>query len=271
MKKLLLLTGLLIMLCNCSNNLEFNDRAFQGIKDNELWRASEFSAQIDDKGGLKIVGIFNDESITLNITSPITGVYELGIDSENRISYKPSGSSEFSTLNGGSGIVTINAYNMEAQTISGSFSFNAFSANGDMTNMIDGVIYQVPLITEEVIEKDNKLRASVDDSELIAEDVILLNDNNIIEVQGTGADGRFIKMYLPETIANGSYNLNEQSDSGTYAIYGFNNGETSTAQYGTLFINKHDTSLNMMAGTFSFTTLLPNSVSVEDGSFKIYY
>jgi len=84
-------------------------------------------------------------------------------------------------------------------------------------------------------------------------------------------DGSFITLVIPETTAIGSYNLNQQSTYGTYAVYGFSNGTTSNSQNGTLLILEHDIALNRIRGTFIFNTLSPNSVEVNNGNFTAFY
>ncbi len=271
MKKFLLLTTFLLALCNCSNDLEFNTQAFQAIKDNVLWKAPNFNAQINEDGTLKIVASFNDEVLILNVSGSAEATYELGIDSPSSATYTTSNSPVFSTLNRGNGQIVVQNYNVIEQTISGTFGFNTFSANGDVVNFINGVFFKVPIVDVVNIDIEGELRASVDDVELVADDVISTKGGGIIEIQGIAADGSFIKIFLPETITIGSYNLNEQSASGTYAIYGYANGVTSVAQFGTLFISEHDILSSKIKGSFVFTTLLPNSVSVENGSFIAFY
>lgn len=271
MKNLFLLAGLLLTLFSCSDELQFNEHALQATKDSELWKASDFSITISEEGFLNLRGTYKNDVFNLNIESTEPGVYNMGEGSNTTAWYRNDEGKAFTTEYLGNGEVVINGYNAESQTYSGTFKFNAFSSDREVANFINGVFYQVPVVFEDIIEEEGELKASVDDSELEADEVTALNTSGMIEVQGMSADGSFIKLYIPENTPVGSYNLNELSASGTYAVYGYPNGTTSTAQYGTLFINEHNIASKRIKGTFTFTTLLPNSVSVENGNFTAYY
>jgi len=271
MKKFVLLSCLFLAVFSCSDELEFNEHAFQATKDSEYWKASDFSVTISEDGFLNLTGIYNDEIVNINVESSQPGTYNLGINSNSTAWYKDDKGQGFTTEYYGNGEVVIERYDAESQTYSGTFRFNAYSSDREVTNFINGVFYQVPIVTEIEIENEGELKAKVNESELEADEVEAVNQNGMIEVQGKASDGSFIQIYIPETISAGSFNLNEQSDSGTYAIYGYANGTTSTAQYGTLFINEHNVASRKIKGTFTFTTLLPNSVSVENGNFTAYY
>lgn len=271
MKHFFLFTTLILTLFSCSNDIEFNEHAFQATKDNEFWKASDFSIKINDNGFLNLVGTYKDEVVTIHIQSTEIGVYSLGTDSNSTAWYTDGKGSGFTTEYRGNGEVAIEKYDPVSQSYTGTFRFNAFSSDGEAANFINGVFYQVQLTTDSEIEEEGDLKASVDDSDLQADEVLADNEEGVIKIQGVSADGSFIKLYIPQTTVAGSYNLNEQSDSNTYAVYGFANGVTSTAQFGTLFINEHNVASGMIKGSFTFRTLLPNSVSVENGSFTAYY
>jgi len=271
MKKFLLLISFLVTFFNCSNELKFNEHAFQATKNNEFWKASEFSITVSEDGLLSLVGTFKDEAVVLNVESAEPGIYSLGTNSNSTATYVDDEGQGFTTEYHGNGEIVIERYDPVEQTFTGSFRFNAHSFSGEVANFINGVFYQVPLVVKPEIVNEGELKASIDDSQLNADEVAALNENGMIEVQGIDADGSYIKLYIPETTLVGSYNLNEQSDSGTYAVYGYSNGTTSIAQFGTLFLNEHDLTSGMIKGSFTFTTLLPNSVSVENGSFTAYY
>ncbi len=270
MKRFLLFTSLLFTLFNCSDELQFNEHAFQATKDKELWKASDFSVSVDEDGYLSITGALNNEVVTLNVESTEIGVYSL-TNANSTAWYENEDGKGFTTEYRGNGEVMIERYDVVNQTFTGSFRFNAFSSDGEVVNFINGVFYQVPVVVKTEVEYEGDLKASVDDSQLEANEVNTINENGMIKVKGMDVDGSYIELRIPETTMIGSYNLNEQSVSGTYAVYGYANGVTSAAQYGTLFINEHDAVSGLIKGSFTFTTLLPNSVSVENGSFTAYY
>lgn len=271
MKRFLLLTTFLLTLFSCSNDMEFNDHVFQVSKNSEFWKASDFSITINEDGFLSIVGALDNEVITLNLTSTEPGIYDLNAGSNNTAWYKDANGLGFTSEYQGDGEVVIEKYDPLEQTFTGTFRFNAFSRDGAVANFVNGVFYRIPLVTEEEIEDLSVLNASINDSDFVADTLSAVKREGMIEVEGFASDGSFVKIMLPETITSGSFNLTAQSVSDTYAVYGFANGITSAAQYGTLFIHEHDISGGLIKGTFVFTTLLPNSVLVDNGSFTVYY
>lgn len=272
MKKFLLLTSFMLTLLNCSNDLVFNDQAFQATIDNEYWKATEFGASIEEDGTFTITAALNNQVVTLTTSSLQSGTYQLGVNNENKAVYKATDLTVFSTLNNGDGEIVIENYDPVDNTITGSFRFNAYSLDGLTVNFNSGVLYRVPLQTEvEELEEEGQLRATVDDSDLIAEEVTSIMEDRMIQIVGTAADGSYIKIYIPENTPTGNHNLNQQSASGTYAVYAYPNGVVTAAQFGTLFITEHDMINGRIQGTFTFTTLLPNSVFVENGLFTAYY
>lgn len=272
MKKILLLSSFILTLFTCSEALEFNTPSFQGEKETEFWSATSFNAIAKSNGSIEITGVSRDDVVTLNIPSLFSGTYTLGVSDSSNATFQTLNQPIYSTDNSGDGEIIIEEYNIETQTITGRFNFNAVSENGDIVNFIKGVFYRVPITLFEEIVAANQLNASVDNTELdINEIMIDVDDLDVIEVKGTSTDGTFIKLVIPETTNVGSYNLNNQSDSGTSAQYGFSNGTTSNSQFGTLFILEHDRIINRIKGTFTFNTLQPNSVEVNNGSFTVFY
>ncbi len=73
MRKILIpiIVFLLILSCSnniqlsCSNNIQFNSPAFQGTKNYNYWRASDILATLVENGGIRIIGVNIDESLTL--------------------------------------------------------------------------------------------------------------------------------------------------------------------------------------------------------------
>jgi hypothetical protein len=271
MKKFLLLTSFTLTLLSCTNDLVFNDHAVQATKDNVYWKASEMGISLNEDGTMTLVASLNDQLLTFHLSGTEPGVYGLGEDSDNRVLYTDADLIQYSTLNNGDGEVVIERYNPIEQTYTGSFRFNAFSDSGDIVNFHQGTLYRVPLVNEIVEEGLGELRATVDDNSLDANEVLVINEDRIIQIKGIASDGSYITLYLPDNITTGSHNLNQQSSSGTYAVYGYADGTVTAAQFGTLFLNEHDVVEGRIRGSFTFTTLLPNSVYVDDGSFTAYY
>jgi hypothetical protein len=73
MKKHFLYLFLFFAFISCSDNVKFNNPAFEGQKDNVFWRAVDAKATLVD-GILTIEGFTRNEKLTLTIPSPQTSV-----------------------------------------------------------------------------------------------------------------------------------------------------------------------------------------------------
>ncbi|MFH7016473.1 DUF6252 family protein [Flavobacterium sp. FlaQc-47] len=154
MKKYCCLLITVFLFASCTEDVKFNNPAFQGLKDNVFWRAQSYKAQMQTNGVFIIEGSLGFEKVTFNIPSPSQETYILGVDNLTTASYSntlPAQSEEFTTgENRGNGQITVTEYNVENQTISGTFKFNAL--NVDETdlektgiNFTEGVFYKIPV------------------------------------------------------------------------------------------------------------------------------
>jgi hypothetical protein len=156
MKKILSLLVLLVAFASCEEDIKFNNPAVQGLKDNELWRATEFSAE--KFGNSVVITAKNDvETVVLTLNAPAPdSVHELGVNDLNTASYNLSvdGIEDYYETGTGVGngrIVLRGAIDNDLVGtngkgfISGSFYFNAVNENGDIVNYQEGVFYKVPL------------------------------------------------------------------------------------------------------------------------------
>lgn len=271
MKKFLLLTGFIISFFSCSEELEFNTPSFQGEKNASFWQATDFNAITNEDGSINLVGILRSEVVTLNVANSVPGIYSLGANSQSKATFEMTNSPTYSTTNQGDGEIVIEAYNVEEQTITGTFNFNAFSSEGETLNFNKGIFYRIPILPVEDVVLVNQFNASVDEVEMDIAEVVSTFNDDIIEITGMTSDSRFITLSMPESIAIGSYNLGTASTFGTYAVYGLADGATSNSQFGTLLILDHDRTINRIRGTFVFNTLSPNSVEVDNGTFAVFY
>lgn len=157
MKKILSLLVLLVAFASCEEDIKFNNPAVQALKDNELWRATEFSAV--KSGNSVIITAKNDvETVVLKMNAPAPeSVHELGVDETNKATYQLSvdGVDDFyqTGTSLGNGRIVLRAArdnNINATDgngyISGSFSFNAVNAEGLIVNYQEGVFYKVPIV-----------------------------------------------------------------------------------------------------------------------------
>lgn len=153
MKKILSLILLSAAFISCEEDVKFNDPAVQGIRDNELWKATDFSASRGADNSLTITADNGFESITLTTDDIVPGVYTLGEDEANKATFTLSVDGVemfYSTGAGiGDGEITISANpeetNIVAGYITGFFHFNAEDEDGNVLNFQEGVFFRVPI------------------------------------------------------------------------------------------------------------------------------
>jgi hypothetical protein len=156
MRRFLLFTCLFGLLLSCGDEIEFNTPAVQGNKDGNLWRAEFYAADIDF-GGFLVEGGIGLERVQLVTQIDSRGTFELGGDSPNRALFKDAQGVVYSTANApdeslslypATGVIIVdNIEQTEPKTISGTFWFYAYTADGlNTVNFSQGVFYKIPLI-----------------------------------------------------------------------------------------------------------------------------
>lgn len=149
------------MLSSCTEEVKFNNPAFQSLKDNVFWRAQIYEAQIASDDKVTIKGTMGSEQVILNLASSEERTYFLGLDNVTRASYYYEIGSDvflFSTgPNIGEGEITITEYNIENKTISGTFKFKAVNSNAAANekknvSFTEGVFYKVPVTPSTTFE-----------------------------------------------------------------------------------------------------------------------
>ncbi|MEC5164420.1 hypothetical protein RCH18_000136 [Flavobacterium sp. PL11] len=155
MKKFLLLTVILFCFISCEEDIRFNDPAFQGLKNNVFWRATDFKAKLATNGSLIIEAYTSNEFLSFTTTSPGKGIYLLGPDSFNIVVYTEDRGiyeTNYSTsIGGANGEIKITDYDDINNTISGTFKFNAIytetiSNEEPNLNFQQGFFYNVPIV-----------------------------------------------------------------------------------------------------------------------------
>jgi Family of unknown function (DUF6252) len=156
MKKHIYLLITVLAFVSCTDDVKFNNPAFQTLKDNVFWRAQSYKAQTLTNGGLILEGSLGYETVTFRLPVISQKTYFLGINNGTTASYYntlPSHLEEFTTgMNRGGGQIIVTEYNAELKTISGTFKFNAVNIDGTnvkKTEMkfTEGVFYKIPVST----------------------------------------------------------------------------------------------------------------------------
>lgn len=153
MKKILSLIVLLVAFTSCEEDVKFNNPAVQALKDNDLWKATDFTAVKGSDNSLTITADNGFETMMLKTQNIDPGVYQLGVDNSSKASYTLSVDGVemfYSTGAGiGNGQIKISAVpaetNITAGYITGMFYFNAEDEDGDVVNFQEGVFFRVPI------------------------------------------------------------------------------------------------------------------------------
>lgn len=159
MKKLLLVSLVFVILFGCGDDIEFNSPAFQGDRENELWRAKAFSASIAENGFLTIIGINNLETVRLKVPTVTESTFIVGDIDANEAEYTDGFGTVYSTTNNPDegvsiypelGEIVIEEINYTNATFTGTYRFLAFDASGmNSVGFTNGIFYKVPLISGE--------------------------------------------------------------------------------------------------------------------------
>jgi hypothetical protein len=157
MKKQFLYLFLFFAFISCSDNVKFNNPAFEGQKDSVFWRAVDAKGSIGSGGSLIIEAYTKDEVVTLKTSAPNPGTYFLGTSNLNIASYvlkDASGTITFSTGFGiGEGQIVIEEYDAVNNTVTGTFKFNAENINnnplaGPILNFQYCHFYKIPVVPQ---------------------------------------------------------------------------------------------------------------------------
>ncbi len=154
MKKTLYFLLLIFTVASCTDDVKFNNPAFQTLKNNVFWRAIGYKAHTGTDGITVIEGALGYEKVILQIPSTAVQTYVLGVNDVSIASYSntlPGQQANFSTgTDKGTGQIVVTEFNTETNTISGTFKFTAL--NKDETDaenpkivFTEGVFYKIPI------------------------------------------------------------------------------------------------------------------------------
>jgi hypothetical protein len=153
MKKYFYFLSFLLLLVSCTEDIRFNNPAFQTLKDNVFWRAQVYNAGIESNGVFIVEGTLGYEQIRFQLLEPAEKTYVLGINEDTKVFYENTYNGqvvEFSTgTDKGNGEITVTEYNTVENTISGTFKFTAVNADSNAEKQTmhfsEGVFYKIPV------------------------------------------------------------------------------------------------------------------------------
>lgn len=154
MKKYVYFLSFLLLVTSCTEDVRFNNPAFQTLKDNTFWRAQSYQSGTAANGIFTVEGSLGYEKISFQIPDPSQKTYVLGIDDVTKAAYKnafPGKEIEFTTgANRGSGQIVVTEYNSDEKTISGTFKFTAQNVDAanekQQIHFTEGVFYKIPIV-----------------------------------------------------------------------------------------------------------------------------
>ncbi|KRD63114.1 hypothetical protein ASE40_04860 [Flavobacterium sp. Root935] len=153
MKKYFYFLPLIFLLTSCTEDIRFNNPAFQTLKDNVFWRAQSYKSGTETTGIFVVEGSLGYEKISFQLPAPSQKTYILGVDDVTKATFKntyPGQEEEFTTGEGkGSGQIIVTEYNTIDKTISGTFKFTAINVNNGAEkkeiHFTEGVFYKIPV------------------------------------------------------------------------------------------------------------------------------
>jgi len=154
MKRYVYFLFLILLLSSCTEDVKFNNPAFQTLKDDVFWKAQSYKASVDANENLIIEGFLGFEKVTLQTASVTQKTYILGVDNISKAAYTNTFTDQmtaFSTgTNSGNGQIVVTNYDIKTKTVSGTFKFNAVNLDENDTenpnvSFTEGVFYKVPV------------------------------------------------------------------------------------------------------------------------------
>lgn len=265
MRSFMLLFFAAFALVSCED-VQTNSPALQAEVNGVLYRATDARAEIRENGNLVLQGISDLESLTITLSGSSTGVYTLGGQGTNRAVFQDFFGSVYTTRPYGDGEVVIQS--TANNTFTGTFKFNAYRFGLDTLNVQKGFFYEVPLIAgsiEDPIVPDSVLTAVVNGESFTAFEVLVVNENGTILINGSSMNGTAIGLVFPDTITQGTYTIEDDGDDISLIYL---SGDDPEGLSGTLVINSHNTVDKIVSGTFEFET---EDHSITEGQFTISY
>ena len=154
MKKLFTSFLIICTLFGCQDNIQSSLPALQGLKNGDFtWRSSSSTVVVDTAGALTFTGTDGYGALTLQVPTVALGTFVLGENAtalvtytEDQFMYSTNNNGNASIVYVSDGTITIDELDTVNGTVTGSFYFNAYTADGErVMNFSEGVIYKLPV------------------------------------------------------------------------------------------------------------------------------
>ena len=261
--------------CEKEENVIYSDTKTMTAKlEGNLWRAVEPTGS-STNGLYHISGESKiGHKISLYLNAVDVGTYSLSATSTSKAEYTmPNEGGFYVTQNGAgtSGYVELSEVNTSTSTVTGKFYFTANELGTHYLKTIsDGKFENIEYSYVPPSADNNMLTATVSGSSYTSGTVMGNVNNGKLTIIGSDGIQNFY-IIVPEDAAVGTHSL----DGATYSISYSMNPDNYTTDSGSLQISLHNTSVNQMKGTFSFTAHnnadATDIVTVTNGVFEVVY
>ncbi len=227
---------------------------------------------IESSNMLVIQGVNNGNVIQMNIIDPAEGTFDLGAANgdESIGSYLIDGENPYiSALSeDGSGTVNITTFDLENNTVSGTFEFVAGREEGTETVVIEnGYFNNLPLTIDGTGGEDDFMNAVIDGVDFSADDLTIIT-TDIISIQGVDTvTEEAIFITFPADTEPGTYDMTFSGDINA----GYFNGEiTYGSQTGLLTLTENSESLIQFSFSFQASEEEGGDIAhvISEGTFQ---
>jgi len=263
MKKYIFLLSALIIFFSSCEDIQDNDAVIQANIDSLFFKSFGTNG-VRTNGGVQMVGLTDDESITLFTSDIQLDSYPLGENSPSFAVFEDRNGIIYTTqTEGASGTITITDRCVSCGIFTGNFQFTAIKAGLDTIFVDKGVFFEVKVPTQEESVSDGTFSATVDGDPFNAILVNAVDSGNSLLISGAIGD-RTILIRVPIDIEVGNYPLPASGFQASYSV----GTASENAIEGNISVISHDVPNQTITGTFSFET---QTYSITGGQFNVTY
>ena len=263
---------------------------FTAQVDGVHWQSATSTEQATMIQGLtNITGISTDNlEISMTLAGTGTGTYYLDQRSPSLATYANIDSSfvyAFSTNSApdtaqAGGVVTITEIDQTGQTISGTFSFNAYrTIDGTQKSITQGIFTKLPFTASlPTTTNGDTLTATIDAKPWVGKSIQAAVNAGELTIVGSSADGsQSVGLLMPANTTPGTYPLDGTNPSSlaVYTVLANANTTGLVSISGQVVVTQNNTTTSRITGTFSFTAADPTNPTsqhyVTTGVFSVYY
>ncbi|PKA82637.1 hypothetical protein ATE92_0773 [Ulvibacter sp. MAR_2010_11] len=265
MRHFILIIFAAILLSGCEDT-QTNSPALQTELDNIFFKAIDARAIENEDGSFNILGVTQDETLTLHINKAQLGIYPLGAGQPNYATFEDANGNIYSSNPEGSGEIILTDRCISCGLLTGTFKFTSVLAGIDTIVAQKGLFFEVKF---PVASDDNEptnagtFVAQINGTPFNAFTVAAANTGNNIIITGS-TSSTTILLRMPIEITSGTHILPMAGFQATLT----NGAGTQTAQAGTFIIVEHNVASKTIKGTFSFDT---GTTIVSLGQFNVSY